>query len=95
MVFALFTEVHKFYKIHDRISRNRNHQAYSAEGFYLGCLKRLATLVQAILNRKFVDGKCLNCLLYIASPHFFYLLNFCIYIISKIFLKVKFFQNIF
>ena len=28
----------KLFKVHDRISRNRNHQAYSAEGFYLGCL---------------------------------------------------------
>ena len=37
MGFALHRDA-KLFKVHDRISRNRNHQAYSAEGFYLGCL---------------------------------------------------------
>ena len=37
MGFALHRDA-KHFKVHDRISRNRNHQAYSAEGFYLGCL---------------------------------------------------------
>ena len=40
MGFALHRDA-KHFKVHDRISRNRNHQAYSAEGFYLGCLLRL------------------------------------------------------
>ena len=34
MGFALHRDA-KHFKVHDRISRNRNHQAYSAEGYQL------------------------------------------------------------
>ena len=87
MVFVLHRGA-KLFKVQTDISRNRNHQAYSAEGYQLSvALYRLATPIRAILNRKFVEGKCLNRFLYIASPiiHLSY-----IYIISYFFIKIKF-----
>ena len=70
MVFILHRDA-KFSKFKTDISRNRNHQGYSPEGYQLSIA--YIGWRQLILNRKFVEGKCLNCLLY-KHRHFLYIL---------------------